>query len=131
MNRSHSAQTIILGLLGAAVGGCVGYYAFSWIYSQGFYALILPPAILGWAAGLCARRRSTVLAIVCAILGLGLGLFIEWRFFPFRDDDSLSYFVRHVYQLKLLTLVMLALGTFFSYRFALGHDPAPADNSTK
>jgi hypothetical protein len=114
-------RTIALGLLGAIAGGCVGYFAFFWIARQGFYALVLPPALLGLAAGLCARGRSTILAGVCGVAGPALGLFTEWRFAPFVSDTSLSYFIRHIHALRPLTLLMLALGAFLSYRFALGY----------
>lgn len=115
-------STIALGLLGAAIGGFLGYLAFFWIAQQGFYALILPAGLLGLGAGLCARGRSVPLAVLCGVAGLALGLFTEWRFAPFKADDSLLYFLTHVHALKPLTLIMLALGTFFGYRLALGFD---------
>lgn len=122
MHESRQPKTIALGLLGAALGGCVGYFAFFWAARQGFYALILPPALLGLTAGWFARCRSTPLAIVCAIAGLALGLYTEWRFAPFIADKSLQFFLTHVHQLKPFTLLMLALGVFLCYRFALGVD---------
>ncbi len=126
MNESVRPQTILLGLLGAVLGGTAGYWLFAWIISQGFYALILPPALLGLTAGGFARRRSLPLATVCGFAGLGLGLWTEWSTFPFRADESLPYFLTHLHQLKPVTLVMLALGTFLSYRLALGHDTKSA-----
>lgn len=122
MAEPAQIQTIARGLLGAAIGGTVGYFAFFWIAKQGFYALILPPVLLGFVAGLCAGRRSTPLAIICGIAGLGLGLFVEWRAAPFIADNSLSYFITHLHALKPITLVIIALGAFFSYRLALGRD---------
>lgn len=122
MSDSRESKTIALGLLGAALGGCLGYYAFFWIVRQGFYALILPPGLLGLTAGVFARRRSMPLAILCSVAGLALGLFTEWRFAPFKADESLPYFLLHVHLLKPVTLIMLALGAFFSYRLALGRD---------
>ena len=122
MNEPHRPQTIALGLLGAAIGGCVGYFAFFWAARQGFYALILPPALLGLTAGWFARCRSTPLAIVCALAGLALGLYTEWQRAPFIADKSFPYFLTHVHQLKPFTLLLLALGVFMCYRFALGVD---------
>ena len=115
-------RTVALGLLGAVIGGAVGYFAFFWIARQGLYALILPPALLGFTAGVCARRRSTPLALVCGLAGLALGLFVEWRFAPFVADSSLLYFMTHIHTLKPITMLMLALGAFLSYRLALGRD---------
>jgi hypothetical protein len=128
MNSSTQARAIAMGLLGAAAGGCVGYFAFFWIARQGFYALVLPPALLGLSAGYCAGQRSTLLATICGVAGLALGLFIEWRHAPFIADGSISYFLTHLQALRPFTLVMLALGAFLSYRFALGHD-RPGSNS--
>ena len=122
MNDSRQPKTIALGLLGAAIGGAVGYVAFFWIASQGFYAIIIPPVLLGLTAGYFARCRSTPLAIVCAVAGLALGLYTEWRYAPFIKDDSLSFFLTHVHHLKPIKLLMLALGVFMCYRFALGVD---------
>ena len=61
-------------------------------------------------------------AVVCGAAGLALGLYTEWRFAPFVADRSLAYFISHVQLLKPITLVMLALGAFISYRLALGRD---------
>jgi hypothetical protein len=111
---------IILGLLGAAVGGFIGYFAFFWIARQGFYAPLVPPSVLGLVAGLASRRRSVLLAVICGIGGLALGLFTEWKFAPFFADGSFIYFLTHILSLRPITLFLLALGTFLSYRFALG-----------
>ena len=122
MRRSLSPATLALGLLGGAVGGVVGYFAFFWIARQGFYAIVLPPALLGLCAGLGARRRSIALALIAALAGLLLGLFIEWQFAPFVVDGSLRYFVTHLHSLRPLTILMIVLGTILSYRLALGFD---------
>jgi hypothetical protein len=122
MRRPISPATLALGLVGGAVGGVVGYFAFFWIARQGFYAIVLPPALLGLCAGLGARRRSIVLASISALAGLALGLFIEWKFAPFVVDGSLRYFVTHLHALRPLTILMIALGTILSYRLALGFD---------
>ena len=110
------------GLIGAALGGIAGYFVFFWIARQGFYPLVLPPVAVGFAAALCARGSSIPLAIVCAVAGLLLGLFIEWRFAPFVADGSLLYFITHLHALRPITLLMLAVGVFFSYRLALGRE---------
>ena len=100
----------------------MGYFAFFWIAKQGFYGIMLPPALVGLAAGFCMPSRSQPLAIACAIGGLALGLYTEWRFAPFIKDASLQYFITHVHTLKPVTLLMLAIGTVASYRLALGRD---------
>jgi hypothetical protein len=117
-------QSVALGLLGAVLGGVVGYFVFFWASRQGFYALVLPPALLGFGAGLLAKRRIVPFAVACGVAGLGLVVFVEWRYAPFAADDSLSYFLAHLHQKQPIKLIMIALGTYLSYRFALGKDQA-------
>ena len=50
MSESNRPQTIAPGLLGAAVGGCLGCFIFFWIAQQGFYApALFRPGFSGWA----------------------------------------------------------------------------------
>ena len=125
MHEPSRLQTLALGLLGAAIGGTVGYFAFFWIARQGFYALVLPAGLLGLAAGLCARQRSRPLAVICGVAGLALGFFTEWRFAPFVADPGLSYFLAHVHTLNGITLFMIGLGAVVSYSLALGRTSSP------
>lgn len=110
----------VLGLIGAALGGWLGAVAFGWALKQGFYAMVMPPALVGVGAGLLVRHRSQGLAILCGILGLSLGLWLEWRYFPFTADSGGGYFLTHLHQLRPITWLMLGLGTFLSYRMGLG-----------
>ena len=103
-----------LALLGALVGGALGYLAFFWLAGQGFYALVLPGALLGLGGGL-ARPRSRFVPVVCGLMALVLGLIIEWRFAPFTADTSLPYFLSHVHQLKPLTLIVIAVGAAIGF----------------
>ena len=99
---------------GAAIGGLLGYFAFVWLLGQGFYALILPGALLGVGASL-ARNRSVALAVVCGLLALGLGVFAEWKTAPFKQDKSLVFFLTHLHENPPLTLIMLALGGLMGF----------------
>ncbi|HET6426293.1 MAG TPA: hypothetical protein VFG20_21555 [Planctomycetaceae bacterium] len=115
------------GLIGAVLGGTLGYFGFFWVAQQGFYALLLPAGLLGLGAAIGARGRSLPLAIICGLLGLLLTLYTEWRFSPFIADESFAYFITHLHKLKPITLLFVAVGTFLSYRLALGMDsPAKA-----
>jgi len=99
---------LVLG--GAVLGGLVGHFGFRWLVSQGFYGLVLPGGLIGLGAGLTSCR-SRWPSVVCGLLALLLGLFTEWRSFPFKADDRFSYFLFHVHDLKPITLLMIAAGT--------------------
>jgi hypothetical protein len=110
MNRKHNS----LALLGAGIGGCLGYLGFFWIVHQGFYGLILPGGLLGMGAGI-VKTRSKYISVVCGFLAFALGCFTEWRFAPFAADASLGYFVLHVHELRSITLMMIAAGTLLGF----------------
>src|SRR4051794_6135163 len=103
----------VLGLAGAAVGGIVGYSVFTWILGQGFYGLMIPGALLGVGCSLVARHRSLARGVVCGVAALLLGLYAEWRYWPFKADPSYAYMVTHFYLLKSLTLLMIGFGGAF------------------
>jgi hypothetical protein len=105
----------ILGLIGAVAGGVLGYYTFQWIYHHGFYGMMIPGALLGLGCGLLAQHPSQVRGVICGLAALGLGLFTEWSFFPFRDDNSPVYFLKNITALSPVTLGMIAAGAFFAY----------------
>jgi hypothetical protein len=104
----------LLSLLAGIAGGIVGFFAFTWIARHGFYALILPGALVGLGATM-AKGNAGWLAIACGVLGLAFGLFSEWRFAPFVADQSLPYFLTHIQRLSPVTLIMIALGAFFAF----------------
>jgi hypothetical protein len=107
----------IPGLVGAAIGGVIGYYIYLWGLRQGLVAGVFPGAFVGLGGGLASARPSTTRGVILGVAALGLGLFAEWKNFPFVADESLPYFLAHVHQLKPLTLIMIALGAFLGYRW--------------
>lgn len=110
MNRKSD----FLVLLGAAMGGALGYLLFFWLAGQGLYGLALPGGLLGLGAGIFKTRSKTV-PVVCGLAALVLGLFTEWHYEPFVADGSLSYFLSHLYQLQAVTVLMLAAGTLIGF----------------
>ena len=124
MASKSTAGTIVntaRGLLGAAAGGAAGYFITGWLAKQGFYAMALPGVGVGLGAGLLVTKRCPGVAIVCGLLALALGVFTEWRNFPWlRPHESFGYFLRHLSDLRPLTLIMIGLGTLAGYWFALG-----------
>jgi hypothetical protein len=101
-------------MLGAVIGGLVGYVVFFWIVHHGFYGLIIPGGLLGIGAGIF-KTQSKYISVVCGLLALALGFFTEWRFAPFAADDSLGYFVSHLHQLRPITLIMIAVGALIGF----------------
>ena len=110
----------LLGLVGAAVGGGIGYLLFWALIRQGFYAMIMPGAFVGIGCGLLSGRRSVALGVVCAVAALILSLFLEWHFFPFVKDESLAYFLTHLHKLTIVTKVMIPFGLLFAFWFGMG-----------
>jgi hypothetical protein len=80
------------------------------IAGQGFYAIVLPGALVGIGCGALSGRKSTGLGIVCDILGLGAGIFSEWRFAPFAQNESLSFFLKHLHENGPVRLILIAIG---------------------
>ena len=106
----------ILGMIGGAVGGFIGYQGFFWITKQGFYALILPGGLIGIGCGLVARHSSLARGAVCAVAAVLLGLFTEWKFRPFVEpNDGFPYLLTHIHQLQPVTLLMIGLGSLIAY----------------
>lgn len=113
------------GVAGAFAGGVAGYFAFTLLLRQGFYALALPGALLGFGCGLASRIDSVALAALCGIAGILLAIWIEWHFFPFADDKSLSHFFGNLHRLTGLTQLMIVLSGVFGFWFGKGR-PRPA-----
>ena len=104
-----------LGLAGAVIGGTLGFYTFDWLRGQGFYGLMIPGALLGLGCAMLAQHPSTIRGVICGLAAFGLGLYTEWRFFPFAADESLSYFLKNVSSLKPVTLLMIGVGAIIAF----------------
>jgi hypothetical protein len=107
-------KNTLLILCGAVAGAVLGYFGVLWVAQYGFYALILPGALVGFGAGI-VRNPSFLLAVVCGVLAVGAGLFTEWRFSPWVEDDSLGFFLRHIHDKNPVKLLMIAVGGFIGF----------------
>ena len=105
----------LLGLVGAIIGGVLGFYTFHWLLGHDFYGLAIPGAFLGLGCGLLSRHNSIARGILCGIAALGLSLYTEWTYMRFAVDDSFSYMVAHFMQKNTVTLIMVALGTMIAF----------------
>jgi hypothetical protein len=114
------ALIVLRGIVGAAVGGAVGFVVFQWLARRGLYGMMIPGAFVGFGAGLAARGRSLPLGILCAVAAIGLALAAEWATFPFVKDKSLSFFLTHLHELRASTLIMIGLGAVFAFWFGQG-----------
>ena len=108
----HKSELFVL--LGAAVGGLVGYILFFAFVRRGYYGLALPGGALGLGAG-TFRTKSKAIAIVCGLLALGLGLFTEWRLTQSATEAGLGYFLLHIHQLPRMTLIMIGAGALIGF----------------
>ncbi len=115
-------KSIGLALLGAVVGGAIGHFVFLWIAKQGFYAMILPGALVGFGATFGKARHVSV-PIICGVLALALGYFSEWRFAPFIKDGSLDYFVKNISKLKPVTNLMIIVGGILGFWIPFRRQP--------
>jgi hypothetical protein len=100
----------VRGILGGAVGGVAGYYAFHWLIGMAQYSVMLPGVLFGLGCGLLSGKRSLGLATLSLFAGLALGVYTEWSWAPFAADDSFGYFLSHLMDLKLNTKIMVVLG---------------------
>jgi hypothetical protein len=119
-SKSGAAVNAIRGLAGAALGGVAGYFLFAWLYSHGFVAFLVPGTLIGLGCGIFVQRRNLALAIVCGLAALALGVFTRWKFDASIFSNDFFEFVKHLDRLSTVTLVMLGLGGFAGFWFALG-----------
>ncbi len=83
---------------------------------------MVPGAMLGLGCSMASRIRSRELGIACAVAAIGLGIFSEWKMFPFRDDGSFTFFLQNLSQLKPFTWITIALGGLCAYWIGTGKD---------
>jgi hypothetical protein len=105
----------VLGFLGAVAGGAVGFFAFGWLISKGFYGGLLPGGLLGLGCALAARHPSRGRGVVCGIAGLALGLFAESWYRFFVDHPEMGYFFRHLQDVSSVDWLFLIIGAVLAY----------------
>ncbi len=121
-------KTLFL-ILGAAVGGVAGYFLYIWIGNQGLRAPVIPGAMIGFGAAL-ARYRCVWLSLACGLAALGMGIFCEWKFYPFSADQSLSYFLSHLSDLKTVVIIGICLGGVLGFYLPFRSGPKVAKVSS-
>lgn len=120
MQTTNPTVALLRGIVGGFIGGAVGYFLFQWLLDQGYYALAIPGAFVGIGCAILSRVQSTLLGALCAVAGIALAVFLEWHNYPFKDDPSLSFFVRNVHELPGPKQLMILLSGVFAFWFGRG-----------
>ncbi|MBN2023883.1 MAG: hypothetical protein JW809_13960 [Pirellulales bacterium] len=141
MGQKTNFRRYARGLVGAAIGGLLGLFLRWWLLRfelgpvglPGRYldALVLPGALAGLGCGLLSGGRSWVLAVLCGLGGLGLGIVSEWKSFPFVANGSPIYFVIHLHRVRTVAKIMIVLGAAFGFWFGLGRDAPPGRDASE
>jgi hypothetical protein len=77
------------GVVGAVLGGVVGYFAFfALLQKASIYALVIPGGLIGLGRGLGARSKSIPLGIACGAGALAISLWIEYQITPGAEDGG-------------------------------------------
>lgn len=125
MNAKFEVVPFLFGLVGAAAGGVAGYFGFDFMWNHGFYAMILPGVAIGLGFSLASRRSSVVYGIVCAVLALGLSIYIESQYFIYEVAGSFTYLLSHPLEIQPVSLIMIALGTVLAFVIGRGRPTYP------
>ena len=119
---THAIRDMALGAAGGLLGGCLGFFLFSLIAREGFYAIAPPGALVGLGCGCLSGRKSLLLGILCAVLGLLVGIVAEWRSAPFVKDSGFSFFLLHLHKLSPVTQILISLGALLAFWFGRGRE---------
>jgi hypothetical protein len=122
MSTTTSPRSLFLGALGGLIGGVAGYFIVGWLLRWGFYGMMIPGAALGLGVGWCSGERSAVLGVLAGVAALGLGLYTEWHYFPFKAEPSFSFFLKNVHNLTPVSQIMIVLGAICAYWFGQGRE---------
>ena len=87
-DQSNLAVQLPLGILGALLGGVIGFFLFQFLHAQGLYFMVLPGALVGLGCGFAARSRSIVFSIIAMVIAIPVAIFCEWKTDAFFCDDG-------------------------------------------
>ena len=109
------------GIGGAVAGAVAGYFLFSFLLGSGFYAMLLPGALVGLGCSWSSKIYSVGLGMVAGCLALGLSVFLEWYLVTeFVEDNSLGFFLANMLELGPASLLMMVGGGFLGFWFGKG-----------
>lgn len=108
---------LVPGLVGATMGGIVGYFIYMHALGYGLVAGVIPGAFLGLGSGLLSGRPSRLRGLICGLGGLALSLYVEWKTSALAADEQFGGFLAGLPKKPPIILVMIVLGTFLAYRW--------------
>ncbi len=111
-----------LAILGTWAGAALGVLAFWGLYSNGFYAIMLPGLLSGLGGGYPLKRTSITVGLIAAVVSGITMLLTEWWFRPFVKDESLTFFLTHLNHLNGAAILMMVLGVAAAFWFGMGRD---------
>lgn len=104
-----------LAVVGAILGGALGFFATGWLARQGLYSVLLPGAFIGLGTLLGRGYRGAALPFLLGPLG-GVAVYLaEWHYFPFIKDGSLPYFLKNLASLKPITHLLAGFGGLIAF----------------
>ncbi len=116
--NNYPLKNLLLGLVGAAIGGVVGYFLTDWAQSQGFVALVVPGGAVGLGFGLAARKRHISFGVIGAVLAAAAGFFTDWKLF--ENGLSISEYFQQLPKHSPIVWLMLAVGVWLGFSWAHG-----------
>ena len=102
----------ILALVGAAIGGTLGFFATAWVLQNGYYTVLLPAAFAGLGT-LLGRVKGISIPLALAAAAFCFTYFTQWRYF--KPHYSFSEFIQEIQLLRPLTHVMAVVGGLIAF----------------
>lgn len=104
----------LLAIAGAIVGGVVGWFGYGWCVERGFVPIALPGGLAGIGAGLFACRARWV-PIACGVIALAAGVAADWYNRPFKDDQSLVFYLKHITNVDSVGMLTIFVGAAIGF----------------
>jgi len=118
---TDQARPLLLGVIGAGLGGVVGYFAFfAFLEHVSLYTLVIPGALIGLGRVAGSKEKSILLGGACGVAAFALSLWIEWQITPMVAGESLSDFLAKLPQKPFRNLASLVAGPFMAVWFGVG-----------
>jgi hypothetical protein len=120
--RSSPWAAIARGILGGAVGGALGYFAFDWMLTRGYYALVLPGSLVGLGCGLASRRKLIGLGALSAVAALAIGALADWNSLAEPSPTFLEHLATLLRPNRRIPAFLILASVVISFYFGLGRD---------